>query len=57
MLDTDCDEPNWEAGGRVHNWRSYISEDLKAMWHTFTIEQKRAISDNADAIAEREHWD
>lgn len=57
MLDVDCDEPNWEIGGRVHNWRNYINDDLREMWHTFTIEQKRAISKNADEQASDEEWD
>lgn len=57
MLDVDCDEPNWEIGGRVHNWRNYINEELREMWHTFTIEQKRAISKNADEQADGEEWD
>ena len=49
--------PDWEDAGRVHDWRNYISEELRAIWWTFTVDQKMAIARNADDIAGREHWD
>ena len=44
-------------GYRVHNWRNYISEEVQAMWATFTAEQKRALARQADAQASAEEWD
>lgn len=49
--------PEWDKAGRVHDWRNYISEELRAIWATFTPEQRDAIGRNADEIAGREHWD
>ena len=49
--------PNWAEAGRVHDWRNYIEEDIREMWETFTIEQKRALVKNADEIASNEEWD
>lgn len=50
-------EPNWNEAGRVHDWRNYISDELRAVWHTFTPEQQVLIGENADDIAGNEEWD
>ncbi len=47
--------PEWDKAIKVHDWRNYISDDLKAMWETFTDIQKFAIMDNADNQASCEH--
>lgn len=52
----EYDNPDWSAGGRVHNWRNYINDGLMAIWHTFTSDQKRVIYENAEQQAEREEW-
>lgn len=57
MQSMDYDHPDWENAGRVHDWRNYTSGELRAMWDTFTLDQKRAIAENADEIASREEWD
>ncbi len=49
--------PEWENAGRVHDWRNYISEEIEAMWDTFTDEQKAALYRQADAQASAEDWD
>lgn len=49
--------PKWDEADRVHDWRNYISEELRAIWDTFTPEQKRAIAKSADEQASRETWD
>jgi hypothetical protein len=49
--------PDWKAAGKVHDWRNYISDELKAIWDTFTDEQKRLIASNADDEANKEYWD
>lgn len=55
--ESDWRHPDWNEGGRVHNWRRYVSDDLRAIWETFTDEQKRIIALNADEIAGNEDWD
>ena len=53
----DCLEPDWTRAERVHDWRNYISDDLRSLWDTFTVAQKLAIARNAEEAAGREHWD
>jgi hypothetical protein len=35
--------PEWDKAGRVHDWRNYISEKVKSIWSTFTLEQQLAM--------------
>lgn len=49
--------PKWENAGRVHDWRNYISNELRTVWGTFTDAQKIALGENAEEIAGREEWD
>lgn len=44
-------------GKHVHEWRTYISKEVAAMWSTFTPEQKQALARQAQELADREHWD
>jgi len=50
-------DPQWDEDDLVHNWRNYILEGLRAIWDTFTDEQKRALYENANTIAGEEDWD
>jgi hypothetical protein len=54
---TDYEAPDWENGRRVHEWKNYISEELQALWETFSTRQKIAIARNASDLAGREDWD
>jgi hypothetical protein len=47
----------WDEGGRVHNWRNYIGARTRAIWDTFTDEQKIALAIDADDLAGQERWD
>ena len=49
--------PCWVNKNRVHNWRNYISDKVKKMWDTFTLEQKIALVEQADEQADKEEWD
>lgn len=49
--------PDWEENNRVRNWKNYISDEVKAMWDTFTGPQKRAIARQAEEQAGQEEWD
>ena len=48
---------DWDSGGRTHNWRNHIHELLRALWETFTPQQKVALAMNADFEAGMEEWD
>lgn len=52
-----ADNPDWAAAQKVHDWRNYIHENLRGIWHTFTLEQKMAIANNAQITADAELWD
>jgi hypothetical protein len=51
---SDWWRPDWNAGGKVHNWRNYVSEEVRAMWDTFNDDQKKALYRQANDNAERE---
>lgn len=48
---------NWDEGGKVHNWRNYVGEHVRALWATLSDTQKVAIVRDADELASGEHWD
>lgn len=50
-------DPDWSGAGRVHDWRNYISDELQAIWQTFSEEQKRLIAESAEVHANNEDWD
>lgn len=53
----DAINPDWENAGRVHDWRNYIDDDLRAIWDTFSDAQKIAIAKSAQRQADNEEWD
>ena len=57
MVEKDIQNPKWEETGRVHDWRNYISVRVRAIWHTFTDEQKEALYLQAENMADNEEWD
>jgi hypothetical protein len=52
----DYINPDWSDKNRVHNWKNYISDEMKAMWNSFTDAQKIAIGKNAEGTAGEENW-
>lgn len=53
----DHAEPRWDQLRRAHEWKRYISEELRLMWHEFTVEQRAAIARMAQGQADAEDWD
>ena len=53
----DYSSPEWSKRTRVHDWRNYISEEVREMWHTFTDEQKAALARQANIEASMENWE
>lgn len=49
-------DPQWDKAGRVHEWKNYISEEVQAMWPTFTPEVRAALARQAEDNASREEW-
>ncbi len=50
-------DPRFDAPSKVHDWRNHVGERTKALWETFTREQRAAIINDADDSAGAEHWD
>lgn len=53
----EAQTPDWQNTNRVHDWKNYISEEVAAMWDTFTPEQREALARMADGFADCENWD
>jgi len=53
----DWENPKWEDAERVHEWKNYVSAEVRGMWDTFTPEQKQALARSAEECASREEWD
>ncbi len=49
--------PDWSATSKCHDWKNYVSDDLKSIWITFTEEQRQIIADSFNQIASNEEWD
>ena len=54
---SDYATPDWDNCGKVHDWKNYISDEVRLMWHEFTVPQRAALARMADAQADRERWD
>lgn len=53
----DWQNPDFSKTHKCHDWRNYVSEDVAALWPTFTDEQKQALARCFEEQAERENWD
>lgn len=54
---TQDDPPRWDEAGRVHDWRNYIGDRTRALWHTFTPEQRFALMNDAHEQSLYEEWE
>lgn len=50
-------DPDWNGAGTVHEWRNHVPDGVRAIWNTFTPEQRAAIVDWAESLADREEWE
>ncbi len=53
----ELENPNWNSGGRVHNWKNYVSDDIRKIWKQFSFREKRIIASYAEKLAQNEEWD
>lgn len=50
--------PDWDAADKVHDWRNYVPEEVRAVWLSlFTPEQRALLARWADHMASQEVWD
>lgn len=52
----DYADPEWDNAGLVHDWKNHIGEHVQKLWESFSDEQKAAIAEHADDMAEAEEW-
>jgi len=53
----DYENPDWDDAGRVHDWRNYASNDLRAAWTEFSVRHRAIIAASLQDAADREEWD
>ena len=46
-----------KLGNHVHDWRTYVGSQTRAIWDTFTADQREAIASDAQDLADNEEWD
>lgn len=51
------DYPDFENAKKAHDWRNYVSVELRKSWKTFTLKERRIIYTLANKIALSEEWD
>ena len=39
----EWENPDWNYGGRVHNWRNHVPDEVQTIWSTFSDNQKFAL--------------
>jgi hypothetical protein len=48
---------DWESGGKVHNWRRYVSDHFRQLWNTLSEREQIILYVVANEAASKEHWD
>jgi hypothetical protein len=53
----DWSIPEWKVKDKAHNWRNYVSEDLKINWLNLSGRIRLILAANFKDISDREEWD
>ena len=56
-IEAELNNPEWDKGGRVHNWKNYVDSEVKSVWHLLSENERRIIAYFADRSASNEDWD
>lgn len=56
-LPSDWAWPKWNEEDRVHNWRNYVTDDLKEIWETFGENLQKMLACHFEVLASNEDWD
>lgn len=57
ISDEELNSPQFEAAGRIHDWRNYVPDNLHHIWDGLTEETKLVAFLIAENIADKEDWD
>lgn len=52
-----ANNPEWDQATKVHDWRNHVPGNVKRMWEAFTMDQRMAIVEWAESLANCETWD
>ena len=57
----DADNPNWKEfdakDKHIHDWRTYITEEVRENWCLINLLGRCAIISCCEAMADNEEWD
>lgn len=53
----EISDPDFDSGGRVHNWRRYVCEDIQERWSKLPLAAKLVAYMIANEQAGNEDWD
>lgn len=57
-VEKEAESPNFDyRGKRVHDWQTYVSEELQEMWFDIDLKVRCAIIRSCQEQADAEHWD
>jgi hypothetical protein len=48
---------DWEGAGRVHDWRNYVPDEVRALWRGLASEARGVAHIIAQDAADAEEWD
>ena len=48
---------DWNAGGRVHNWRSHVPDEIQDVWDELSDEARGIVLIMAEELASAEEWE
>lgn len=57
VIDGTLDDPEFDKATRVHDWRNYVPEEIRAVWGQLSKETRAAVFLMADMQASSEEWD
>jgi hypothetical protein len=60
MTDDDDEpwlDPKWDEGGRVHNWRRHVPDEVRQLWPHLAPGVRAVLYRWADELADQEEWD
>ncbi|MGF6309482.1 hypothetical protein ABIB82_003920 [Bradyrhizobium sp. i1.8.4] len=44
-------QPDWDKATKIHDWRNHVPDKIKQTWATFTVEQRMALVEWAQHLA------
>ena len=56
-----ADNPDWDGFDNIvkpiHDWRTYVTDEVREMWETIRLAGRYAIVSICEEMASNENWD